>query len=643
MRRAELNRQIVRTVAGVTLLGLLCAGGCGTQATSSTAAPASGGARVGPSAGKDRGQPLAELVAPETQPPAARGDESASGVAGARDFPLAGPDAAVARAGSDDGGTTGDIAAGGALLGRPGDLVDGEDRVALKADPPGHAATPDTSPVSDAPAGAAATAAHDSQTDDASALSAKVKSLMDQEPLFVGWPQPRLVLVFTGSQYGFLEPCGCSGLENQKGGLIRRFTLLKELAGRGWPVVPVDTGNQVRRFGRQAEIKFQLTVEALRNMQYRAVGFGPDDLRLSAGELVAVVAPTGDEPSRFVCANVSVLDPAFTSRYLILEENGKRIGVTMVLGQREQNQVNNAEVMKRDAAEALREIWPALEQAACDLYVLVAHASIDESRQLARQFPQFPLLVTTGGAGEPTREPVLIEGTSVQMIEVGTKGMYASVVGLFDDPAQPLRYQRVPLDARFADAPEALQLLAAYQDQIREAGYEGLEIAAQPHPSGREFIGSAACADCHDNAWRVWKDGIDGHRPKHAHAYATLQKPPKRANIARNFDPECLSCHVVGWNPQKYFPYRSGYVSAESTPDLINVGCENCHGPGKQHTDAENGDVELSDEEIEALRQELVLKLEDAEQKCLECHDLDNSPDFQEEGAFEKYWAKVKH
>jgi hypothetical protein len=38
-----------------------------------------------------------------------------------------------------------------------------------------------------------------------------------------------------------------------------------------------------------------------------------------------------------------------------------------------------------------------------------------------------------------------------------------------------------------------------------------------------------------------------------------------------------------------------------------------------------------------------VLKVEDAEQKCLECHDLDNSPDFQEEGAFEKYWAKVKH
>ena len=33
------------------------------------------------------------------------------------------------------------------------------------------------------------------------------------------------------------------------------------------------------------------------------------------------------------------------------------------------------------------------------------------------------------------------------MIQVGTKGMYAGVIGLFDDAAQPLRYQRIPLDA----------------------------------------------------------------------------------------------------------------------------------------------------------------------------------------------------
>jgi hypothetical protein len=32
-----------------------------------------------------------------------------------------------------------------------------------------------------------------------------------------------------------------------------------------------------------------------------------------------------------------------------------------------------------------------------------------------------------------------------------------------------------------------------------------------------------------------------------------------------------------------------------------------------------------------------------AEQKCKECHDLDNSPDFHATGAFEKYWKEIEH
>jgi hypothetical protein len=468
--------------------------------------------------------------------------------------------------------------------------------------------------------------------------SGATATLADHEPLFVGWPQPKLALVFTGRQDGYLEPCGCSGLENQKGGMVRRHTLIKQLVAKGWTVVPIDAGNQVRRFGRQSEIKFQITVEGLTKMGYRAIAFGPDDLRLPTGELVGVI-----EPSKFVCANVTVFDESCTSRYLVLEAAGKKIGITSVLGERNQNQINNDEITLRPAEEGLAEVWPQLQQAKCDLYVLIAHASMEESTAVAQKFPQFRLVVTTGGAGEPTLEPEKIAGTRSSMIQVGTKGMHAGVIGLFDDAAQPWRYQRIPLDARFPDTDDMLQLLAAYQDQLKEAGFDGLGIRPQANPSGGEFIGSESCAECHENAWKVWKDGLEGSPPKHSHAYATLQHPPKRSKVPRNFDPECLSCHVVGWNPQKYFPYKSGFMSLESTPELINVGCENCHGPGAAHTAAENGDVELEESEIERLRKEQVLTLKDAEQKCLECHDLDNSPAFQEEGAFQRYWEKIKH
>jgi hypothetical protein len=501
----------------------------------------------------------------------------------------------------------------------------------------------------DAPQSAADTPAPSRQSLRGDAPSApatdsnNAQPLTDQEPLFVGWSQPKLALVFTGQQHGYLEPCGCSGLENQKGGLVRRNALLRQLAAQGWPVVPIDAGNQVQRFGRQSEIKFSITVDGLRKMGYQAIAFGPDDLRLPGPELVVVVAPSGDTPSPFVCANVTVLDPSYTSPFLVIEKAGKKIGVTSVLGARNQKQVNNDDITLRGAEEGLNEVWPKLQRARCDLYVLIAHASMEESIALAQRFPQFTLVVSTGGAGEPTLEPEMVEGTRSQLIQIGTKGMYACVVGLFDDRARPLRYQRVPLDARFPDSDEMLQLLAAYQDQLKEAGFEGLGIRPQPHPSGRAFAGSASCAECHENAWKVWKDGLDGNPSKHARAYATLQQPPKRGKIPRNFDPECLSCHVVGWNPQKYFPYQSGFMSLESTPELTDVGCENCHGPGAEHVAAENGDVELDEAQIDKLRKELVLPLKDAEQKCLECHDLDNSPAFQEEGAFERYWEKIKH
>ncbi len=506
---------------------------------------------------------------------------------------------------------------------------------------------PDMAPVAGptreqtAPQGSATNRAPTNDTNQPSGTTQPVR-----EPLFVGWPKPRVALVITGRQFGYMEPCGCSGLENQNGGLVRRSTLLKQLTEKGWPVIPIDAGNQVRRFGRQAEIKFQFTINGLRDMGYRAIALGPDDLRLPAIELVGMILNSGIDPNPFVAANVCVMDdPSFTSTspYLVLEQGGKKIGITAILGERNQKLVQNSEIKLRPAEEGIREVWPKLQMARCDLYVLIAHATTEESIALGQKFPQFKVVITTGGAGEPMRQPDTIEGTDCQLVDTGTKGMYAGVVALFDDPTTPLRYQRIPLDARFPDSEPMLQVLRQYQDQLKEAGFEGLGVRPQPLPGGGKFIGSKACEDCHEDEYKIWKEGAQEHGERHAHAYATLQDPPKRSKIPRNYDPECISCHVVGWNPQKYYPYVSGFWSLEKTPELINVGCENCHGPGAEHTAAENGDIEMEEDEMQALRQQQVLELKDAEKKCLECHDLDNSPAFQEKGAFDRYWEKINH
>lgn len=116
-------------------------------------------------------------------------------------------------------------------------------------------------------------------------------------------------------------------------------------------------------------------------------------------------------------------------------------------------------------------------------------------------------------------------------------------------------------------------------------------------------------------------------------------------------DPECLSCHVTGWEPQKYFPFTGGYMSLEKTPNLTGNGCENCHGPAAKHVAVELGELEVSAQEQEKLRADLRLQVVENEgnkegqtlgavvNMCLQCHDLDNSPDFD----FQKYWPQVEH
>jgi hypothetical protein len=471
--------------------------------------------------------------------------------------------------------------------------------------------------------------------------SEKTQGADDKNGVFADWPKPAVVLLLTGQQLGYIEPCGCTGLQNQKGGLARRHMLIRQLAEeRGWPVVPLDVGSQVKRFGKQQEIKFAQTVQGLRTMGYRASTLGEGDLRLTPGELLAAMAGADGTASDFVSANVAVLGRELQPRSIVVEAGGKRIGVTAVLGAKFEERLSGDELVHEPPLEALKKVGEELAGKKCDVLVLLAHAPMDEARKLAEQVPVFDLVVASGETSLPSNELETVAGTKTRLMQVGLKAMYVSVVGIFDDPQNRLRYESVPLDDRFADSPEMLKLLADYQEQLKDLGLEGLGVKAQPHPSGRRFVGSETCGECHTKAMAKWKETT------HARATDSLVKPPNsRGSIARHYDPECLSCHVTGWDPQQFFPYDSGYLSLEKTPRLTQNGCENCHGPGSAHVAAENGESNPSSETIAKLRSAMRLPLAGgaAERKCIECHDLDNSPDFHKEGAFEKYWKQVEH
>ena len=468
-------------------------------------------------------------------------------------------------------------------------------------------------------------------------------------PIFVDWKKPDLAIVLSGELDGYLEPCGCAGLENQLGGLKRRHTLIKQLEEQGWPLALLDMGGLTKRVDLQTDIKYRYALESLVQIGYQAIALGGNELKLNVDGTAGTIMNLTPEKNPIVSANVGVygmeesVSLGISKPFRVITVGGKRIGVTAVLGAKHREALKNiAEVATTDAAAALAQVAPQLAAEKCDFQVLMVHGDPVEAANLSRQFPQFQIVATTGGAEEPPARSRPIAGSNATLIEAGHKGMYVIVLGIYDGAPPTVSYQRVPLDARFADSPEMQARLVAYQKELETMTLAGLGLTGTPHPDG-DFAGSAVCGDCHTKAWAEYE------KTPHYHATDTLVKldPP------RQFDPECLSCHVTGWSPQQYLPYSSGFASIDATPDLMQNGCENCHGPAADHVKVELGEVNVTPAEQEALRAALRLKIGPNEgnkegqdykpgsvvENCMRCHDLDNSPDFD----FQTYWPKVKH
>ena len=78
-----------------------------------------------------------------------------------------------------------------------------------------------------------------------------------------------------------------------------------------------------------------------------------------------------------------------------------------------------------------------------------------------------------------------------------------------------------------------------------------------------------SCEICHPDKAEGWKT------TPHAHAFETL----KTQGEEKQQNPGCIECHVVAYEKD------GGFIDMDLTPELKDVQCESCHGPGKQHTE----------------------------------------------------------
>jgi hypothetical protein len=143
----------------------------------------------------------------------------------------------------------------------------------------------------------------------------------------------------------------------------------------------------------------------------------------------------------------------------------------------------------------------------------------------------------------------------------------------------------------------------AVTDNVRNQTYELGTKAAQgqearndpPQPAASSpYVGWQACGECHPGQMRQWQ------QTRHADAYRTLAARKQQFNL------DCLSCHVTGYEkaaPEILVP----------PANLQAVGCESCHGPGRQH--------------INAPSQEQMIRKPSAE-ICLRCHTPERDDSF---------------
>jgi cytochrome c554/c'-like protein len=247
----------------------------------------------------------------------------------------------------------------------------------------------------------------------------------------------------------------------------------------------------------------------------------------------------------------------------------------------------------------------------------------------------------------PPGQPEMVGTTMV--IGVGHKGRYVGVVGAFkkkDSDDFELKYQLVSIGPQYEtprgkekDNP-VMALMEEYAQNVKLGNYLS-QFPRTTHPLQNEvkseYVGSARCGKCHEEAYKIWKTSA------HSHAFQTLvdAKNP----ILRQFDGECVACHTVG------FKYLSGYGDpandAKRNQMLVDVGCESCHGPGGAHVkDKLNPKLHVLMNPFKAKEGETVLarqrRINSLDTFCQKCHDVDNDVNWGKV-PFQVKWRMIAH
>jgi hypothetical protein len=384
-------------------------------------------------------------------------------------------------------------------------------------------------------------------------------------------PALDLPLYFTCDTRGRLEPCGC--FTGQYGGLTRLKTTLEAEAPAD--ALRLDVGDAIGGKEDFDLIQYGYVLRAFQAMHYDALNIGGREAQFTAAQLREVKK---NSTAPIISANLldkSSRRPVFDS-YQLVRRGAFRIAVIGVLDPRAVENPGEG-LAVGDMESAIGRCLGELRGHA-DLIVLLAFADEDTLGRLAREFYECQVILG-GKVSQPAQHLakenrsviyfVTNESRALGILRLRLAGGAAPVVA-----ANEIRLLRdtIPQDKPLQE------LMQKYRDEIRHTRLgvdDPRNLGADDVPGVRtaaSFAGTPKCLGCHASAATVWAGSA------HAHAFATLGSRNADA------DPKCVACHTVG------FGSASGYRREFGATNLVDVGCESCHGPGSLHVRQQEGD-----------------------------------------------------
>ncbi len=398
-----------------------------------------------------------------------------------------------------------------------------------------------------------------------------------------------LTVFLTGNELGALKPCGCSG--GQLGGFDRRSAALNTVPEQKRLII--NTGSFVKSDSEQDLIKYHIIIQALQLLDYDLVSLSEKDIEI--GRNLGMLESIESSFNIISSHGTSDIDaPAkFTKEFLL---KGRTVLATVAAFDPESTPIEQIEGLF-----ALPSGVPTLN------ILILSNSDPGTIESIAKAAPFVDCVVCPSESDEPA--VIGNPDNRPLAFTVGRFGRY--ICGLkVTAPARVgqrlrLAFKALPVEEGLPKDDSLVKLYEDYQQIVKDRNL----LEKHPRfalPNGLEYTGSKSCKSCHDYEYEKWGSKA------HAKAYSTLEQ------VNSQFDPECVVCHVIGMD------YESGFISQQDTGHLIDVGCENCHGPGSKHI-LTAGATELTE----------------PKSTCLDCHTPEQSGDYA--GNEDVFMEKIRH